>query len=92
MDTEGSSGIIKGEIYFEGKNETEAKQVVKIRWLTFCYRRSERRHCSKTNDSKIKIQYSITEQLEATNQMWVRLMNNVHHQIDEFIVSELIYV
>lgn len=41
---------------------------------------------------KYKTQYGITEQLKADNQMeWVRLMNTIEHQIDEVILSEIVY-
>ena len=39
-----------------------------------------------------KAQNGVTEQLKANNQMeWVRLMNTIEHQIDEVILSEIVY-
>ena len=36
--------------------------------------------------------YEITEQLKAEDQTeWIRRMNTVMHQIDEFILSEVVY-
>ena len=39
-----------------------------------------------------KEQNGVTEQLKADNQMeWVQLMNTIEHQIDEVILSEIVY-
>ena len=39
-----------------------------------------------------KAQNGVTEQLKADNQMeWVQLMNTIEHQIDEVILSEIVY-
>lgn len=42
--------------------------------------------------SQYKAQNGVTEQLKADNQMeWVRLMNTIAHQIDEVILSEIVF-
>ena len=42
---------------------------------------------------RLKEQNGVTEQLKARDQMlWVSMMNNLHHQAEETILSELIYV
>ena len=39
-----------------------------------------------------KAQNGVTEQLKADNQMeWVRLMNTIAHQIDEVILSKIVF-
>ena len=41
---------------------------------------------------KYKEQYDITEQLKSENQMkWVQLMNTIAHQIDEIILTDIVY-
>ena len=42
--------------------------------------------------TQYKEQNGMTEQLKADSQMeWVRLMNTIAHQIDEVILSEIVY-
>ena len=41
---------------------------------------------------KYKERYGITEQLKSENQMkWVQLMNTIAHQIDEIILTDIVY-
>ena len=41
---------------------------------------------------QMKVSEGVTEELKANDQMeWVRRMNSIHHQIEEMLLSELIY-
>ena len=41
---------------------------------------------------KYKERYGVTEQLKSENQMrWVQLMNTIAHQIDEIILTDIVY-
>ena len=41
---------------------------------------------------QMKVSEGVTEDLKATDQMeWARRMNSIHHQIEEILLSELIY-
>lgn len=40
----------------------------------------------------LKQQLGVTEELKRQDQMkWVRMMNSIHHQIEESILTELVY-
>ena len=41
---------------------------------------------------KYKERYGVTEQLKSENQMkWVQIMNTIAHQIDEIILTDIVY-
>jgi hypothetical protein len=53
------------------------------------------RQANKLKDNllpKYKEKYGITEQLKSESQMeWVRRMNTIAHQIDEIILTDIVY-